>query len=359
MRALVLDGPWDVRVVDRPVPELKEPTDCLVRVVACGICGTDLGIIRGSYTACRPPVVLGHEATGVVVRTGPAVAGLREGDRVAINPTYFCGVCRFCRSGRPNHCARKDGTEAGVSSDGTLAEYYVTGERFLHRLPPELGYVEGALTEPLSCVLTGVRQVVAHPATTCLVLGLGPVGLLYALALGTRGVRGVAVEPAADRRALAEKVLSPRGWGVTATLEDAIAAGGGEELDLLVDTSGTFDGSLLPHVAAGGQVLLVALRPHREQLDLGDLADRSISLIGSIDSLGTFDDAWHLLAGGVVPAQSVVTHVVPLESVPSALRLLGCDLAAKTYTPDAAALKVVVQVTPEELAHNHERPEPR
>jgi threonine dehydrogenase-like Zn-dependent dehydrogenase len=172
-------------------------------------------------------------------------------------------------------------------------------------------------------------------------------------------VRGVAVEPAADRRALAEKILSSRGWSVTATVEEAVAAGGGEQLDLLVDTSGTFDGSLLPHVAAGGQVLLVALRPHQEQIDLGALADRSISLIGSIDSLGTFDDAWHLLAGGVVPAQSVVTHVVPLESVPSALRLLGCDLAAKTYTPDAAALKVVVQVTPEELAHNHERPEPR
>jgi threonine dehydrogenase-like Zn-dependent dehydrogenase len=358
MRALVFDGPWDVRVVDCPVPELREPTDCLVRVVACGICGTDLGIVRGSYGACRPPVVLGHEATGVVVRTGPGVAGLREGDRVAINPTYFCGVCRFCRSGRPNHCARKDGTEAGVSSNGTLAEYYVTGERFLHRIPPELGYVEGALTEPLSCVLTGVRQIVAHPATTCLVLGLGPVGLLYALALGIRGVRGVAVEPAAHRRALAEKLLFPR-WSVTATLEDAVAADGGGQIDLLVDTSGTFDGSLLPHIAAGGQVLLVALRPHREQLDLGDLADRSISLIGSIDSLGTFDDALHLLADGVVPAQSLVTHVVPLESVPSALRLLGCDLATKTYTPDAAALKVVVQVTPEESAHDHERAEPR
>jgi threonine dehydrogenase-like Zn-dependent dehydrogenase len=344
MRSLVFDGPWTIEVVDKPIPELEKPTDCLVRVVACGICGTDLGIVRGDYAASRPPVVLGHEATGEVVCIGPAVRSIREGDRVAINPTFFCGVCRFCRSGRPNHCARKDGTEAGVSSDGMLAEYYVTEERFLHRLPPELGYVEGALTEPLSCVLTGINQVSTRASTTSVVLGLGPVGLLYALALATRGVRGVGIESAAGRRFLAEKVLGPRGWSVAATVEEAVEAYGGTGIDLLVDTCGSFDAALLPLVAAGGQVLLVALRSHREQIDLGYLADRSISLVGSIDSLGTFDDAWQFLACGAVPAQDLITDVVPLESVPPALRLLGCDLVDKTYTPDATALKVVVQV---------------
>ena len=346
MRALVYSGPWQLDVLDRPVPTLSSPTDCLVRVMACGICGTDVGIVRDVYDASRPPVVLGHEATGVVVQTGAAVRSFHAGDRVVINPTFFCGTCRFCRTGRTNHCALKEGTEAGVSSDGTLAEYYVTSERFLHSLPPELSYEEGALTEPLGCVLTGVNQLIVRPAATCMVLGLGPVGLLYALALGMRGVRGTAIEPAADRGALAEKVLAPHGWVIRASVADATAEGGGD-FDILVDTSGHFDASLLPFMAAGSQVLLVALRTRRAEIDLGLLADRSISLIGSIDSLGTFDDARSLLASGQIPAASLISHVVPLEDVPAALSLLGCDLRRKAYSPNAAALKVIVRVSAE------------
>lgn len=344
MRALVYSGPWQLEVADRPIPKLVQPTDCLVRVVACGICGTDVGIVRGDYPACRPPVVLGHEATGEVVEIGPRVRHIRVGDRVVINPTYFCGSCRLCRTGRTNHCGFKDGTEAGVSSDGALAEYYRTEERFLHLLPPQLGYDEAALIEPLGCVLTGVNKLAVRPAATGLVLGMGPIGLLYALVLATRGMRGIAVEPAAKRRDLAREVLAGTGWAVRGSSREAYEDAAGSGIDLVVDASGYFDDSYLPLVAPGGQVLLVALRPHRETLDLGALADRSISLIGSIDSLSTFDDARDLLASGRIPARRLVSHVVSLADAPTALGLLGCDVATNRYSPQAAALKVIVRV---------------
>jgi threonine dehydrogenase-like Zn-dependent dehydrogenase len=344
MQALVYRAPWQVEVVDRPVPKLTRPTDCLVKVAACGICGTDVGIVRGQYPAVRPPVVLGHEAAGEVVEIGPAVRDLSVGDRVAINPTYFCGSCRMCRTGRTNHCLAKDGTEAGVSSDGALAEYYRTEERFLHPLPPQLSYEAGALIEPLSCVLTGVNKLAVRPGMNGVVLGLGPIGLMYALSLAARGLPGVAIEPAADRRALAEEVLAERGWTVRDTVAAVVEEYGGVGVDVLVDASGFVDEPTLRLMAPGGQVLLVALRPHQESIDLGLLADRSISLIGTIDSLGTFDDARDLLSTDRIPAKSLISRVVSLAEVPDSLALLGCDMRGRTYQPSAAALKVIVRI---------------
>lgn len=344
MRALVYNGPWQLEVADRPAPALTSPTDCLVRVVACGICGTDLGIIRGGYPASCPPVILGHEAAGEVVETGAGVSQLRAGDRVAINPTYYCGSCRLCRTGRTNHCVRKDSTEAGVSSDGALAEYYVTDERFLHRLAPRVSFDEAALAEPLSCVLTGVNKLAVRPAATGLVLGLGPIGLMYALVLAAHGMRGIAVEPAPKRRHLAREILSREGWTVCGSTREACEVAGDAGIDIVVDASGTFDDSSLRLVASGGQVLLVALHAHRESIDLGSLADRSISLIGSIDSLSTFDDACDLLASGRLPTKTLISEVVSLADVPSALGALGCDVAAQRYAPRATTLKMVVRI---------------
>ncbi|GII90133.1 zinc-dependent alcohol dehydrogenase [Sinosporangium siamense] len=343
MRALIYRAPWHIEIADRPVPAPTRPTECLVRVETCGICGTDIGIITGDYGASRPPVVLGHEAAGEVVQTGAAVRTIRVGDRVAINPTFFCGSCRLCRTGRTNHCALKEGTEAGVSSDGALAEYFRTHERFLHRLPPHVSYEEAALTEPLSCVLTGAGRLTLRPSAVALVLGLGPIGVLYALVLALRGVRGIAIEPAAARRMRAEPLLRAEGWTVRENVHEVRRELNGVGIDVLVDAGGCFDNSFMPLLAPGAQVLLVALRTHRQTIDLGSLADRSISLVGSIDTLGTFDDALSLLASARIPAKDLISHLVPLPDLPGALQLLGCDIRDRSYMPRAAALKVVAK----------------
>jgi threonine dehydrogenase-like Zn-dependent dehydrogenase len=131
-------------------------------------------------------------------------------------------------------------------------------------------------------------------------------------------------------------------------VRDTVAAvldeNGPASVDILVDASGFVDEPTLRLMAPGGQVLLVALRPHQEAIDLGLLADRSISLIGSIDSLGTFDDARDLLSSGRIPAKSLISRVVPLAEVPDSLALLGCDVRGKTYQPSATALKVIVRI---------------
>src|SRR5690606_9691444 len=131
---------------------------------------------------------------GVVHSVGPAAADLRPGDRVVLDPTYACLHCRMCTTGRPNHCMRKDGTECGVSADGMFRGLHRIQRRFVHRIPDHLDFTAAALTEPLSCTLTGVQQLVLRTDHVAAVVGGGPMGLLYAHALAVRGLRGTLVE---------------------------------------------------------------------------------------------------------------------------------------------------------------------
>ncbi len=342
MTALTYHGAWDLELQEASDPAPPHGLEVLVRIHATGICGTDLGIVSGRYDA-RKEVVLGHESAGVVAAVGLDVRGLKPGDRVVIDPTYFCGQCRMCRTERPNHCEHKAQTETGVSSDGTFATTHKTQERFLHPIPGDLGFAEASLSEPLSCVLTGLRQLRLRADHRTLVLGGGPMGLLYALALDLRGITGVLVETSAFRRELASAILGDR-WHVRHAIDVAIAEldGAAPCVDLVVDTTGALHDEAIASLARGGQFLTVGLRKSDCTLDMGAIADRSLSVVGSIDSIGTFGEAVHLIASGAVPAAKLVTHRIALADYSRAFSLLGLDLERRTCEPTARACKVVI-----------------
>ncbi len=140
MKAIVYNSEWDIKL-RRPVPTITKSNQVLVKIKATGICGTDLGIISGKYQASTS-VILGHESAGEVFQVGEEVSNLKIGDRVIIDPTYYCGNCNMCRTGRQNHCEYKGVTETGVSSDGTFTDFYVTEERFLYKLADHVTYEE-------------------------------------------------------------------------------------------------------------------------------------------------------------------------------------------------------------------------
>lgn len=340
MKALRFLGPWTIDIGDVPDPPEPVDTEVLIRIRATGICGTDLGIVSGEYDAVKG-VILGHEAAGDVVAVGDAVNSVAAGDRVAIDPTYSCGFCRMCRTNRSNHCERKHGTEAGVSRDGTLAEYYLCEERFVHRLQPRLSFAAGTLGEPLSCALTGVARLNLHLAHRVAVVGGGPMGILYAWALSSKGMRGCIVENAAARREALRAVL-PEGWALASSLDDVLRHHA--PVDVAVDTTGAMTGRLLDIVARGGQVLTIGLSRHLITVDAGAMADCSITLLGSIDSLdNSFAAAVDLLSFGAIPAEQLVTHRITLDNFAQGAALLGCDIAGRRRGPPNGALKVVVE----------------
>lgn len=343
MQALVYKGPWQIALENRAIPKLHNKTDVLVKVRATGVCGTDIGIISGEYDA-EAPIILGHESAGEVVEIGNEVRHLKVGDRVVIDPTYYCGFCSMCRTGRTNHCEHKIGTETGVSRDGTFAPYYATEERFLFKMPEHTSFEAASLTEPLSCVLTGINQLRIRQDLRTLVLGAGPMGVLYTFGLSLQGIVGGLVEASDARRELCEEVVDPH-WKLFKSLEEAqeILSPIDAKFDLIVDTTGVLAEKSIPLLARGGQLLLVGLREGKATFNPREITDKSLSVIGSIDSLGTFSSAKHLIDSGLVPAEKIVTHRMSVDKFDVALSLLGCNVNEHRRGIPAPALKVVMQ----------------
>ncbi len=347
MKAFKFHGAWRVELCDVPDLEPVGDDDVVVDVHYCGICGTDLGIVSGGYPVAVSGVTLGHEASGVVAATGSAVTSVQVGDRVVINPTPYCGRCRMCRTGRINHCANKHGTESGVSYDGAFADRYRTTSAFVHPVPDHIPLRAAALTEPLSCVISGVRRIRPPSlAANTYIFGAGPLGLLYAWALSLTGLVPVVVESSAARLAFARDRL-PAGAGGYASLAEARARHFGDPaapLDVVVDTTSVLLEPLLPELACGGTFLSIGLKQHAATIDTMLIADRSLSVIGSIDSThGSFAEAFHLVVSGRIPAQRLVSHVVPLADYRKGFAALGCDIDhQRTTAAPEASCKVLL-----------------
>ncbi|WP_458119327.1 zinc-dependent alcohol dehydrogenase [Paenibacillus sp. Z6-24] len=343
MLSLVYRSAWDVALEERPRPMITGDRDVLVRIHATGVCGTDLGIISGKYHA-KSSIILGHESAGEVIEVGARVTTLQPGDRVVIDPTYYCGQCSMCRTGRQNHCLHKSTTETGVSSDGTFTDYYVTEDRFLYKLADHVTYEEATMTEPLSCMLTGINQINLLPNFRTIILGAGPIGMLYSYALASKGVTGSIVDISEERMRLADSI-APERWSTYSSFEGALEAISPEDrqVDLVVDTTGVIGTQILSNLAHGGYLMLVGLRDGINTFNPKEIVDRSLKIIGSIDSLGTFATAHYMIEKGLVPASKLITHTYPLQSYKEAFQTLGCDLNDGTLTSSSSAIKVVLQ----------------
>ncbi len=347
MKALKYRSAWDVDLLEVPDLHAVADDDVVVDIKFCGICGTDLGIVAGSYPVAVSGVTLGHEASGVVAETGPAVSTVAVGDRVVINPTPYCGRCRMCQTQRINHCVNKHGTESGVSYDGAYAGRYRTTSAFVHRVPDHVSLRAAALTEPLSCVVAGARKL-QPPSLTAntFVIGAGPLGLLYTWVLSLKGLTPVVVEHSPARLEFAQDRL-PDGTGAYASLDEARAKYFNDPqapIDIVVDTTSNLLEDLFPQMACGGTYMSIGLKEKMASIDTMLLADRSLSVIGSIDSLhGSFVEAFHLITSGRIPAEGLVSHVVPLADYRRGFAALGCDIDARRLGPaDQASCKVLI-----------------
>lgn len=320
MQALIFHEPQKLELCDVPAPVASRDSQVLIRVEATGICGTDIHIASGNYPATAG-VILGHETTGVVVETGAAVQRFRPGDRVILDPTYHCGVCFYCQTDRPNYCKEKARTETGVSSPGTFAEYHVAEQAFLYAMPDELTFAEGTLTEPLACCLHALQQTRYRTDARVLVVGAGPMGLLFAISLRAMGLDVVCGDIQPYRLEQARAIMQGavhdfRGDGLDRCRD-------GARFDLVVDTSGCMLERLLPRVERGGDLLLAGLDyNHEARIRPSYLTDNGIRLVGSIDTNRTFARAIDLLRR-VPDYRRIVTHSLPLREHARAFELLG------------------------------------
>jgi threonine dehydrogenase-like Zn-dependent dehydrogenase len=331
MPAAVFADVGRLEIADRPVPGLERADDVVLDVEACGICGTDLHILE------VPPghpatsgVVLGHEIVGVVSEVGEDVVALRRGDRVAVAPNIWCGQCAWCRRGLRIQCENL--TTIGIFVDGGLAPHVRVPARACYPVSKALPAHVAALAEPLSTVVHGARRAAVFPGEAAVVLGAGPVGLMFTALLAAAGARVLVVEPAEDRRELAaklgaEEVVDPRGGDSAAAAAEFTRRLG---TDVVVDAVGTQLPAALDLVARGGRIVLFGVNTEaRAEVSQAEITRNELTLVGTFVGQDVFPAAIRLLEQGKIDFGPLVTHRIAVEELPRAIDELRAGRAAK------------------------------
>ena len=282
MKALLLSEYGRLDVTDMDVPQIGDE-DVLVRVRACGICGSDIHGYTGITGRRIPPLVMGHEAAGVIERTGPAVTGLAPGDRVTFDSTAYCGRCDFCRRGQVNLCDAR--MVLGVSCadyrrHGAFAEFIAVPARILHKLPDGLSFEHAAMVEPLAVAVHAVERRRPPASERIVVIGCGMIGLLTIQVLRARGCRSiVAADLLANRRELALTMGAGRVVADVAELPEA---------DHVFEVVGYPEtvAAAIRTVKKGGVVTLVGNLTPEVVLPLQAVVSRQVTLLGTAASCG-------------------------------------------------------------------------
>ena len=323
MKALLLSEYKHLEITDLPMPQ-PDPADVVVRVAACGICGSDVHGYDGASGRRIPPIVMGHEAAGVIAAIGAEVRGVGVGDRVTFDSTVYCGECDFCRRGEVNLCDNRQvvGVSCGdYRRPGAFAEYVAVPSRILYRLPDELPFAEAAMLEAVSVALHGVRVSEMQGGETVLVIGAGMIGLLLLQAARAAGCSRVFVADIDPTRLALAKEL-----GADETIEASgfelvqavMRATDGRGVDVTLEAVGrneTVNGAI-DCVRKGGTVTLVGNIAAEIQLPLQKVVTRQIRLQGSCASAGEYPEAMELVATGKIKVGPLISAVAPLRDGP-------------------------------------------
>lgn len=312
MKAAIWESPGKLTIGTR-----EDPTpghgELVVQVGACGMCGTDLHIADGAFAPTPYPLIPGHEFAGAIVAVGQEVDNWREGDRVAVDPSLFCGKCEMCRIGRGNLCA--DWKAIGDSVDGAFAEYVKVPAENAYALPDDLDFRRGALVEPVSCAVRGMHRLQVQPGESALVIGAGTMGLLLEQLILRAGASRVAVvDTNQGKLPLAEKL----GADAVATSTEDLG-----RFDVAVDATGAAPAieSAFDALKRGGRLMVfgVAHGDARVSLSPFRIYNDEITVLGSMAVLHSFGPALELMAAGAIDAGSMLTHDFPLDGFADAL----------------------------------------
>ena len=336
MHAVIIDAPGNMRIGRLPDPTPK-PDELVIRVGACGICGTDLHIVDGDSPLVCYPIVPGHEFAGEVVAVGsnvPQGIGKRDmqvtvGTRVAVEPNLYCGHCELCRTGHENLCLNY--SAIGVTVDGAFAEYVTVPAAKAYILPEHLSFREAALIEPISCAVHGMNRLNPRSGDTFLIVGAGAMGLiLVQMALRGGASKVAVVDLNTQRLQRAEKL------GVDSTQTDINKLLEDEPLgfDCVIDVTGVasaIEGAFAA-TKRGGKLLVFGVAPSEARISLSPfrIYNDEITVLGSMAVLYSFGPALNLLSNGAFDTEMMLTAALPLEDFPNALSMVRRGEGIKT-----------------------------
>jgi 2-desacetyl-2-hydroxyethyl bacteriochlorophyllide A dehydrogenase len=318
MKAVVVSAPGNWSVLDDvPAPQ-PASGEVQVQVKAAGICGSDLHILAGEFPPTPYPIIPGHEFSGVVTAIGDGTADVAIGERVAVDPSLFCGRCRYCRAGRGNLCEAWGAI--GDTVNGAFAEYVVAPAQNAHRLPDELSFAAGALVEPLSCVVHGLHRMVMRAGSELLIIGGGTIGLLLLQAARHAGASTVHVVDSDSSR-----LERAKGFGAERVATDALelVRHRGRGYEYVIEATGVPDASVaaLHALDRGGMLLIFGVAPEDAEIPISPFRvyNDEQTILGTMAVLNSFAPAMSTLAAGAVDVERMVSHTFPLEQFDEAV----------------------------------------
>ncbi len=323
MKAAIFKKKNTIHIEELPLPDTSAGM-VRVKVLGCGVCGTDLHIYKGENPLARPPVVLGHEIFAELDEVGAGVKGLKKGSKVALDPLWPCGRCAFCRRGAINHC--EDLTVTGYHVDGGYCQHILTRPEQVVPVPEEFSLKQGILVEPVACVLHGHDRLAAEAAGTALVIGAGPIGLIWGQMLLASGVKRLFMTDLVSGRrksaeAIGAEVIKTDGKDLEKMAGKASAGG----FDVVVDASGDPSAvtTAVKLTASLGTMVIFGVCPEnsRSHIDPYEVYNKEMKIIASKMPPRTLGRAVGVLESGVVDAEKVVSHVLPLSGLMEALRM--------------------------------------
>lgn len=342
MQALVLTEYKQLELTERPQPQ-PGPGEVLVRVAACGICGSDVHGYDGSSGRRIPPIVMGHEAAGVVTAVGSGVQRFKAGDRVTFDSTVYCGECAYCRRGEVNLCDRRQviGVSCGeYSRDGAFAEYIAVPERIVYALPDDLPFAQAAMLEAVSVALHAVGVTELKGGETALVIGAGMIGLLTlqaALAAGCSRVFIADIDPTRLKLAAtlgASEIIAGSGAEV---VKECLRLTEGQGVDVVLEAVGRTEtiATGIDAVRKGGTVTLIGNITPEVTIHLQKVVSRQIRLQGTAASSGEYPQAIEWMRSGKIRVEPLITAVASLEQ--------GPEWFARLYAHEPNLMKIVLQ----------------
>ncbi|WP_078393183.1 NAD(P)-dependent alcohol dehydrogenase [Shouchella patagoniensis] len=329
---LIRPGQLNMRDVDRPEPG---PEDVLIRVRAVGLCGSDIHYYEhgkiGPYVV-KEPIILGHEVAGEIVEIGDAVTHLSIGQRVAVEPGRTCGTCRFCKSGRYNLC-KEVSFLATPPYDGAFCEYIAVRHDLVFPVSDSISDETAALIEPFSVGLHAVERGRVAAGETVVIMGMGPIGMMSAMAAKLAGATTIIGVDLEESRLLAAKDM-----GVTHTVllgqeevdHKVAEITGGTGADVAIETAGNGAAfaSAVAAVSRGGRVVLVGLPPtETAELNVSHVVDNELDILGVFRYRNTYAKAVALIEAHQLNFDPIVTGRFLLEETEAAFNQALVDKA--------------------------------
>lgn len=313
-----------------------EADEVLVRVAACGVCGTDVHIYHGDKGSAdvAPPVILGHEFSGVVEQVGSGVDQVAVGDHVTVDPNIYCGACHHCQIGKKQLCSNL--YAIGVNRDGGFADYCYVPQNQCYKLEKDVPLVCGAMAEPLACCLHGIDRVQMRPGDTVCVIGGGAIGLMMVQLAKLSGASKVVLsEPVARRREIglsvgADHVVDPVNEPLKQRLKELVGTDG---VDVVIECVGNTVATAQAFEAAKrGATLLLFSVPKAgatHPLSLEDVYQKELTIVGSMINPDTHQRAVQLINSGRIQLEPLITHCFPVEQLKEAILMQMSDASIK------------------------------